>query len=67
MSEKDKLVMDFISEMRKCSPDDCEYIKLVLLSHSNKKPNVMNFLQIAFTLIESKRPLLIEMTDTIQI
>ena len=67
MSEKDKLTMDFISEMLKCSPDDYMYIKLVLMAFSSKKPVVMNFLQIAFALIESKQPLLIEMTDTIQI
>lgn len=61
MTDKDKIILGFITEMLKTSLDDYEGIKLILLAHSAEKPGFTNFLHKAFELIEEKRPLLIEM------
>ena len=54
MSEREKIVMSFIAEMLDASPDDyaCDECG---------KAVVLNFLRMAFKLIEARRPLLIEM------
>ena len=61
MSEKYKVIIDFISEMKKCTPDDYQEIKLILLICNRDKPRIANFLNAAFHVIESEKPLLIEM------
>lgn len=61
MSEKYKVIIDFISEMKKCTPDDYQEIKLILLICNRDKPRIANFLNTAFHVIESEKPLLIEM------
>lgn len=61
MSEKDKIIIDFISEMKKCAPDDYQEIKLILLICNRDKPEIVKFLNTVFHVIESERPLLIEM------
>ena len=43
------------------SPDDYQEIKLILLICNRDKPRIANFLNAAFHVIESERPLLIEM------
>ena len=61
MSEKYKVLIDFILEMRKCSLDDYQEIKMILLICNRDKPRIANFLNAAFHVIESEKPLLIEM------
>lgn len=61
MDEKDKIIMEFITEMLKTTPDDYMEIKLILMAHSAGKPALTHFLQEAFKLIEARRPRLIEM------
>lgn len=61
MDEKDKSIMEFITEMLKTTPDDYMEIKLILMAHSAGKPALTHFLQEAFKLIEARRPRLIEM------
>lgn len=61
MSEKDKIIIDFISEMKKCTPDDYQGIKLIMLICNRDKPEIVKFLNTVFHVIESERPLLIEM------
>lgn len=61
MNEKDKIVVDFITEMLKTTPDDYMEIKLVLVAHSAEKPALAHFLQKVFELVEARRPRLIEM------
>ena len=61
MNEKDKIVVDFITEMLKTTPDDYMEIKLVLVAHSAGKPALAHFLQKVFELVEARRPRLIEM------
>ena len=61
MDEKDKIIMGFITEMLKTTPDDYMEIKLILMAHSAGKPAFTHFLQEAFKLIEARRPRLIEM------
>ena len=61
MSEREKIVMSFIAEMLDASPDDYIEIKLIMLATNAEKPVVLNFLRMAFKLIEARRPLLIEM------
>lgn len=61
MNEKDKIVVDFITEMLKTTPDDYMEIKLVLVAHSAGKPALVHFLQKVFELVEARRPRLIEM------
>ena len=60
MNEKDKIIVDFITEMLKATPDDYMEIKLVLVAHSAGKPALAHFLKKAFELIEARRPRLIE-------
>lgn len=64
---KDEIILEFVSEMQKCAPDDYQEIKLVLLSCNSEKPAVVGFLKLAFELIESKRPKLIEMKGAKQL
>lgn len=61
MDEKDKIIVEFITEMLKTTPDDYMEIKLILMAHSAGKPALTHFLQEAFRLIEAYRPRLIEM------
>lgn len=61
--DKYEIISEFVSEMQKCTPDDYQEIKLVLLSCNSKKPAVIEFLRVAFELIESKMPKLIEMRE----
>ena len=61
MSEREKIVMSFIAEMLDASPDDYIEIKLIMLAMNAEKPVVLNFLRMAFKLIEARRPLLIEL------
>lgn len=61
MDEKDKIIVEFITEMLKTTPDDYMEIKLILMAHSVGKPALTHFLQEAFKLIEARRPRLIEM------
>lgn len=61
MDEKDKIIVGFITEMLKTTPDDYMEIKLILMAHSAGKPVLTHFLQEAFKLIEARRPRLIEM------
>lgn len=62
MSKKNEIIIDFVREMKKCTLDDYEEIKMIMLIANRDKPKVVNFLHKAFDLIESERPLLIEMT-----
>ena len=61
MDKKDKIIVEFITEMLKTTPDDYMEIKLILMAHSAGKPALTHFLQEAFKLIEARRPRLIEM------
>lgn len=62
MTEKDKIIAEFITEMLKTAPDDYMEIKLILLAHSAGKTALTRFfLETAFELIEAHRPRLIEM------
>lgn len=61
MDEKDKIIVGFITEMLKTTPDDYMEIKLILMAHSAGMPVLTHFLQEAFKLIEARRPRLIEM------
>lgn len=61
MDEKDKIIVEFITEMLKTTPDDYMEIKLILMAHSAGKPALIHSLQEAFKLIEARRPRLIEM------
>lgn len=61
MDEKDKIIVGFITEMLKATPDDYMEIKLILVAHSAGEPDLTHFLQEAFKLIEARRPRLIEM------
>ena len=63
MSEKDKIIADFILEMRKCSLDDSQEIKMILLICNRDNPVLLNFLHRVFNVIESDMPLLIEMAS----
>lgn len=61
MNEKEKIIMEFTTEMLKTTPDDYMEIKPILMAHSAGKPALSNFLQEVFKLIEAHRPQLIEM------
>lgn len=61
MDEKDKIIVGFITEMLKAAPDGYMEIKLIMLAMNADKPAVLNFLRMAFELIEARRPRLIEM------
>ena len=67
MDEKDKIIMEFITEMLKTTPDDYMEIKLILMAHSAGKPALTHFLQEAFKLIEARRPRLIEMKGDVTV
>ena len=67
MSNKENIIIGFIQEIQECTLDDYLYIKLIMLACNSGKPAVVNFLQTAFALIESKQPPLIEMKDAVQI
>ena len=49
-----------VIELSRCTPEDYQAIKLVLLS-AVRHPQVGTFLQKVFLLAEERRPLLIEM------
>ncbi len=61
MDKKDKIIVEFITEMLKTTPDDYMEIKLILMAYSAGKPALTHFLQETFKLIEARRPRLIEM------
>lgn len=61
MNKKEKIIAEFITEMLKVTPDDYMEIKIILMAHSADKPAILHFLQETFKLIESHRPLMIEM------
>ena len=61
MNKKEKIIADFITEMLKATPDDYMEIKIILMAHSADNPALLHFLQEAFKLIESHRPLMIGM------
>ena len=63
MDEKDKIIMEFITEMLKAAPDDYYEFKLILMAHSAGKPALVYFWQEAFKLMELHRPRLIEMKE----
>ena len=63
MSEKEKIIMSFIAEMQDTSPDDYMEIKLIMLAVNAENTVVLNFLRMAFELIEARRPRLIEMKE----
>lgn len=63
MSEKNKIIAYFILEMRKCSLDDYQEIKMILLICNRDNPVLLNFLHRVFNVIESDMPLLIEMAS----
>lgn len=53
-------IEELIKELLKAAPEDYEEIKLMLLA-VNKHPRTLEFLEKMFSLVEEKRPLLIEM------
>lgn len=59
--DREEIVLEFISELLKTAPDDYTEIKVILLCMNANKPEVINFLQVAFALIEKKRTPLIGM------
>ena len=61
MNAINKIVYDFIFELLKTDLADYEEIKVALLCMNANKPEVINFLQVAFALIEKKRTPLIGM------
>lgn len=61
MPEKEKIIMSFIAEMQDTSPDDYMEIKLIMLAVNAGNTVVLNFLRMAFELIEARRPRLIEL------
>lgn len=61
MPEKEKIIMSFIAEMQDTSPDDYMEIKLIMLAVNAGNTVVLNFLRMAFELIEAHSPRLIEM------
>lgn len=61
MSKKNESIIDFVQEMKKCTLDDYKEIKMIMLIANRDKPEVVNFLNKILDLIESERPLLIEM------
>lgn len=61
MPEKDKIIVEFITEMLRAVPDDYMEIKLVLLAHSAGKTALTCFWETVFELIEARRPRLIGM------
>ncbi len=54
------LVTRIVIELSRCTPEDYQMIKLVLLSVQRPQP-AARFLQKVFLLAEERRPLLIEM------
>ena len=63
MPEKEKIIMSFIAEMQDTSPDDYMEIKLIMLAVNAGNTVVLNFLRMAFELIEAHRPRLIELIE----
>ena len=63
MTEKDKIIIEFITEMLNTAPDDCMRIKLVLLAHFAEKAALTRFFETMFQMIEARRPRLIEMKE----
>ena len=61
MPEREKIIMSFIAEMQDTSPDDYMEIKLIMLAVNAGNKVVLNFLRMAFELIEARRPRLIGM------
>ena len=61
MDEKEKIIVGLITEMLKTTPDDYIEIKLIMLAVYAGNAAVLNFLRVAFELIETCRPKLIEM------
>lgn len=61
MFEREEIIMSFIAEMQDTTPDDYMEIKLIMLVVNAGNTVVLNFLRIAFELIEARRPRLIEM------
>ena len=61
MPEKEKIIMSFIAEMQDTSPDDYMEIKLIMLAVNAGNTVVLNFLRMAFELIEARRPRLVEL------
>ncbi len=61
MDEKDKIIVEFITEVWKLSTDDYMRIKLILMASSADDPALMKFLKKAFGLADSYRPRLIGM------
>lgn len=61
MDEKDKIIVGFITEMLKTTLDDYMEIKLIMLAVNAGNTVVLNFLRMAFELIEARRPRLIEL------
>lgn len=53
-------IEELIKELLKAAPEDYEEIKLMLLA-VNKHPRMLEFLEKMFSLVEERRPLLIEM------
>lgn len=55
-----EIIEELIKELLKAAPEDYEEVKLMLLA-VNKHPRTLKFLEEMFSLVEEKRPLLIEM------
>lgn len=61
-----KEIIDLIKELEelvKTTPEKYMEVKLCLFSSCNDNPNLINFLNIAFEMVEEKMPLLIEMKE----
>ena len=55
-----RLVAELILELSKCTPEEYLQFKLMMLAYPRQE-RVRKFLQVAFTLAEERRPLLLEM------
>ena len=54
------LAAEFVLELSKCTPEEYLQFKLMMLAYPRQE-RLRTFLQVAFTLAEERRPLLIEM------
>lgn len=61
MSKKNKIIIEFMEELRRSSLDSLETAKVILLAVEYGNEHMTNFLRKAFEIEERRRPKLLEM------
>ena len=61
MTEKQKIIVELVAELEKCTLEEYEQIKPILKAQCQNKPHLLAFMEKVFMVVEGKQPKLIEM------